>query len=757
MLLVMVALLRMINSQLVLGNASSAVTICAIIEHTQGASEYGFISFAAMAVRAVRELNEPPVVVFPLSLGGLSLDMLYTEQSLAALARHAGFRWSHDRGACASPDVVVGDHVTTHDGIRAQLKPQGRQQLATAMNFPMHGAAGLLQGLWTTLRVLARRGKLPDASNGVNGERSLRVSLALYSWSAGPLAHAHAILRAETLTVLQLLEPSVGVAMRVGWNLPPPVWSATSLIGMEAALQDQADCAYLFLRSPVVNGVWAFTEVNVTQSPPPGDRKFRNFKVIEGSKMTMEHVANASMPLIRQAGLTCVRVSALTRPDQSSLLSAFARADPGVRVRMSNMVGVEPGRATQSNRWLHKGADPALVLPNVHERFFAYSAPLLISEVGTHWTDFILGKRAQRGRPSVVLEVPLGAGHVQPRWIDTAHRKCSFYRALCCLAWMSPMESEVHICHPPHALQRHRAGMVCLLPGRSAPHAGAHTKLGGAPALRGVATTASTARRTAATKTAVSGMALVSFLCNRTGVTAERGGTAAVQKACRGLSEENLRKWRYECDPTNGRASLTMAVQLGKNARRRTALPRVMVVRAVSAEAIEALRGAGWDVRDYRTFWRDAYEMSPILKQSPAAHWPRANKVQQRGDSACTSLKLLAWNMTEWDTVLMVDNDVCLIDDPGPWAQQHRNLTLVAQPEVASRGYQGLNSHFVMLHPDPQLARVLVEMGTSGSYLPYTNGDQDVIETVFAARQRMPTLPNHTHSKKVCGIRQRSP
>lgn len=103
----------------------------------------------------------------------------------------------------------------------------------------------------------------------------------------------------------------------------------------------------------------------------------------------------------------------------------------------------------------------------------------------------------------------------------------------------------------------------------------------------------------------------------------------------------------------------------------------------------------------------------------------------------------------------MVDNDVCLIDDPIPWAQRYRGETFIAETEVAGRGYAGINSHFMLLHPNALVAKMLVEMGATGSYLPYTNSDQDVIETMFAARKRMPQLPNHTHSKTRCGAQMR--
>ena len=44
-------------------------------------------------------------------------------------------------------------------------------------------------------------------------------------------------------------------------------------------------------------------------------------------------------------------------------------------------------------------------------------------------------------------------------------------------------------------------------------------------------------------------------------------------------------------------------------------------------------------------------------------------------------------------------------------------------------------------------AGMLIDMARTASYVPYTNTEQDVIETVFATHMQFPTLPNHTHTK----------
>ena len=41
----------------------------------------------------------------------------------------------------------------------------------------------------------------------------------------------------------------------------------------------------------------------------------------------------------------------------------------------------------------------------------------------------------------------------------------------------------------------------------------------------------------------------------------------------------------------------------------------------------------------------------------------------------------------------------------------------------------------------------MADMATSGSFVPFTNGDQDVLETIFSAHKPMPKMPANQHGK----------
>lgn len=162
----------------------------------------------------------------------------------------------------------------------------------------------------------------------------------------------------------------------------------------------------------------------------------------------------------------------------------------------------------------------------------------------------------------------------------------------------------------------------------------------------------------------------------------------------------------------------------------------------------------------YRGRWRNSncqphQSLQPYSKTrvQPASttwrRWPHRDSscVQQRNDFACTSLKLLAWNMTEYDVVLMADTDNVFLADPLDWVHAHAHHYFVATHEIVSRGYEGINSHLMLLQPSRVLFQILAENARTGGFEPYTNSDQDVIEQVFGAHRDFPALPPHRHGK----------
>ena len=196
-------------------------------------------------------------------------------------------------------------------------------------------------------------------------------------------------------------------------------------------------------------------------------------------------------------------------------------------------------------------------------------------------------------------------------------------------------------------------------------------------------------------------------------------------------------------------------------------MPLVALSHGFEASALDPLLREGVVSRivDVSHVAPSRFALRPLFEYSRAAwgrRFPRvAGGVQRRSDYACTSLKLLAWNLTEYDKILMADTDVFFMEDPLPWLRRQWHLTFAATNElmnvqemadegrVSARGYHGLNTHLVLLTPSTVVLELLLDLATTGSFVPYTNSEQDVIETLFASNRVHAPLPAHWHTPRI--------
>jgi hypothetical protein len=140
--------------------------------------------------------------------------------------------------------------------------------------------------------------------------------------------------------------------------------------------------------------------------------------------------------------------------------------------------------------------------------------------------------------------------------------------------------------------------------------------------------------------------------------------------------------------------------------------------------------------------------------------WVDNNKVQKRIDGGCTTTKFHAWSLNEFDAIAVVDNDVCLDDPNRVWqaldgfSKSHRMFA--ARAEKAKRRYWGFNTRIMFLKPNVHIFKLLADKAASGDFVPYTNTEQDVLETVFSPRLHSVTMPPHQHNK-ICKCAEQNP
>ena len=175
------------------------------------------------------------------------------------------------------------------------------------------------------------------------------------------------------------------------------------------------------------------------------------------------------------------------------------------------------------------------------------------------------------------------------------------------------------------------------------------------------------------------------------------------------------------------------------------------------------LANMGYTVIDHSSVPRSKFALRPLFEYNQAAwgrRWPRGNFVQKRRDGTCTAFKLLAWNLTRYRRVLHADADVFFLSDPAPWLHRHRNLQFAAINEylgnktnvARERGYDGLNTHLMLLTPSRAVVSILLANAVTGNFIPYTNSEQDVVESIFSSHVRYPDFPAHLHGfGNLCG------
>ncbi|KAL1500144.1 hypothetical protein AB1Y20_012815 [Prymnesium parvum] len=205
----------------------------------------------------------------------------------------------------------------------------------------------------------------------------------------------------------------------------------------------------------------------------------------------------------------------------------------------------------------------------------------------------------------------------------------------------------------------------------------------------------------------------------------------------------------------HGEAQIFSALMLAASIRMvRSTVQLVAMTYGFNSMALANLTHAGYKVRDYSDEAPDQFAMVPRFTPKTLRRWPRepqSNKVQKRRDSVCTSFKFHAWDAIDYDGILLADTDVVFREDPLPWmrARLVENEYFHANSEIAYRNYVGINSHLIWLQPDRQIYRMLVDAAQLGNFIPYTNGDQDVIESLFTNHRPKLSLPAHLHSKNI--------
>ena len=209
---------------------------------------------------------------------------------------------------------------------------------------------------------------------------------------------------------------------------------------------------------------------------------------------------------------------------------------------------------------------------------------------------------------------------------------------------------------------------------------------------------------------------------------------AFVTVVCNALSSRHYLSMKIAAF-VNMAANLALSINSSK-------VEKIALVYRIDTDHEKILSNAGWTLNKITRKQQQFVKMNTIFERDNA-RWVENNGVQHRKDSSCTSLKFLAWNMTQYDKIMVSDADACLLEDPLNWTIQHSNHDFIAVDEIAPASYTGLNSHLMMITPSTRIFEMLVRIGRTKTFIPRTNGDQDVIETIYSNPLSFPKLPVH--------------
>lgn len=191
-----------------------------------------------------------------------------------------------------------------------------------------------------------------------------------------------------------------------------------------------------------------------------------------------------------------------------------------------------------------------------------------------------------------------------------------------------------------------------------------------------------------------------------------------------------------------------------------SAVDRVAVVAFLAPSFHAQLASAGWCVRDFSPadggargidmscYYHPLYNRSEAVAQKRRWILPN-NNFRGRRDGTATYYKFLAFSLTEYARVMVVDADVAMLENPDPFLlsygedfapakieKRHGHHSMLsaraADEEAAPLEYAGMNTHMMITTPSARDFRQLLWLASEGLYVPFTNTEQDVLEAHFA-------------------------
>ena len=172
------------------------------------------------------------------------------------------------------------------------------------------------------------------------------------------------------------------------------------------------------------------------------------------------------------------------------------------------------------------------------------------------------------------------------------------------------------------------------------------------------------------------------------------------------------------------------------------------------------LRNESWDriieVQPDAPYLRPHNNSNHLGHRNPLSirETPRGGEhtVHYRRDETCGALKLAAWNLTEYDGILLSEPHLCFNAsfDSLAWFEMviRSRSYFYADFDASPHHYNNLNTRMIFLKPSDLIFQLLNDKAAVGNVMQHTKKDQNIIETIFGRHwSGFVKLPSHEHHK----------
>jgi hypothetical protein len=317
------------------------------ILHTQGQSDFSFVNFLALVLRALRVLKNRVSIQIPTpndSPFGIDVRDLYTRKSLDNFFKSTGILEDNST-ICNNTawDIRIGQHMHLKDPISKKTTV-----------YSLHGqGSAFFDGIWSKIQEALVH---YEYAHGI-----VCVSLLVMAEAPTPMSYGGMVYHLESKNVMRLLDFSTGLD---SGNRPSCKNKEVNQVIYDTWKPSTRSCPFVHFVS-----TFNFTDSKSTK------RCISAYNVLRKTLLPMN--------------FNCMIWNMLHTGDTSNFLSNTS-SDFSVLLRPSNLANGTRSRLNHTGGFANGRCFDSI---NLMARYFSLYAPFVVVEAPSHWMDITLAKR----------------------------------------------------------------------------------------------------------------------------------------------------------------------------------------------------------------------------------------------------------------------------------------------------------------------------------------------------------------------------